>query len=398
MEDFFGDNIVVIFLFFLISVLNYSEIKLLEQRISVVYAVIIILKGLNVISIGMSVFFVLITLFIYIEILTDDEMKLKLVTNVFFKVIDCIYQSVFRFHFLEMCIVLELLQLSYNFQYYSIVSAFYICLSVLMAVITLNKVLSEDMEIANFTELYSKVEEYPIYSVMYDNETFVNARNILVHLEDKNFYTRKGYTVFSYSSAKSIVDRKVKESDGKTSRISVFCGMLKMLIYNMRTHNRGYSTIASQLLRSMAIKKGYSYNWNRKIYEFCYTYLFFASLENYMKRNHTDKLEHFRDYIIYLYFHYVNTFLGPDDLRFTKFLNAFDMAHDKKNSKDIYDLTNEGILVACWGLSKKTKRIINVKNVKQFIPNIDGVEFDCNLIKEMLGHLDKPFYDGQYLK
>lgn len=65
LEEFFGDNIVVIFLFFLISVLNYSEIKLLEQRISVVYAVIIILKGLNVISIGMSVFFVLITLFIY---------------------------------------------------------------------------------------------------------------------------------------------------------------------------------------------------------------------------------------------------------------------------------------------------------------------------------------------
>ncbi|MGN0319262.1 MAG: hypothetical protein ACI4E1_15160 [Lachnospira sp.] len=170
-----------------------------------------------------------------------------------------------------------------------------------------------------------------------------------------------------------------------------------MLIYNIRTHNRGYSTIASQLLRSMAVKRGYSNNWKRKIYEFCYTYLFFSSLEKYMKKNHTDKLEYFRDYIIYLYFRYVNTFLGEQDIRFTKFLNAFDMKRDKKNTKDIYDLTNEGILVACWGLSKKTKRIITSENAEYFIPCIDGVTFDYNLVKEMLAHLDKPFYNGQYL-
>ncbi|MGN0319261.1 MAG: hypothetical protein ACI4E1_15155 [Lachnospira sp.] len=190
MEDFFGDNIIVIFLFFLVSVLNYSEIKLLEQRISVVYTVIIILKGLNVIGIKMALFFVLITLFIYTEILTDDKMKLKLVTNVFFKIIDYLYLSVFRFHLSEICLALELLQLSYDYQQYLGIRIIYIFLSLLMTVIVINEVLSEDFQIADFTELYQKVEAYPIYTVKFNDKTFVNARKILVYLEDKNFYSR----------------------------------------------------------------------------------------------------------------------------------------------------------------------------------------------------------------
>lgn len=41
---------------------------------------------------------------------------------------------------------------------------------------------------------------------------------------------------------------------------------------------------------------------------------------------------------------------------------------------------------------------ISDENVKGKIPDIDGVNFDCDLIKEMINHLDSPYYDGQYLK
>lgn len=40
--------------------------------------------------------------------------------------------------------------------------------------------------------------------------------------------------------------------------------MFKSFIYNMKTHNRGYSTIGSQLLRSLAIKHGYENAMEKK--------------------------------------------------------------------------------------------------------------------------------------
>ena len=165
----------------------------------------------------------------------------------------------------------------------------------------------------------------------------------------------------------------------------------------MRTQRRGYSTIGSQLLRSLAIETGYDSKWKRKFFEAFYTNLFFKSLYNYLSRHKVANRQNYRQWLIYLYFHYVNTFLGDEDIRFYKFLNVFDMQYSKKNTIDIYDVSNEGILLACWGLSKKTKYITK-DNLSDWIPDIPGVKFEYNLLSEMIEHLNEPFYDGQYLK
>ena len=305
------------------------------------------------------------------------------------------YPVPFTFHIFEVTFSLVFYELSYSSNLLEIKVASMV-LAIFLSVWSIHTVLSEDMEYASFTEIYDKIMLHPLNEFKY-NQKFCQVSKILTYVEDRQFYTRKGYTVFSISSARNILEKKREESNYKKSRIIIFCSMFKSFIYNMKTHNRGYSTIGSQLLRSLAIKHGYENAWKRKIYEVIYTYIFFNCLYKYEVKYRVANREHFRDWIIYLYFHNVNTFLGKEDIRFSKILNAFDMQYNNLNEKDIYDISNEGVLIACWGLSKKTKYITK-ENIKDWIPNIEGVEFDVNKLIDMIKHLDEPYYNGQYLK
>lgn len=102
-----------------------------------------------------------------------------------------------------------------------------------------------------------------------------------------------------------------------------------------------------------------------------------------------------KQYFLYIYFHKVNTFLG--NAKFSKFLNAFDMQYSKENKKDIYDVSNEGIFIACMGLSKRADSI-NRLNIDYYLSLIQGVELDGNIICEMVDKMMSKPYAGNYLK
>ena len=72
------------------------------------------------------------------------------------------------------------------------------------------------------------------------------------------------------------------------------------------------------------------------------------------------------------------------------------MQYDKPNKKDIYDFSNEGIFIACMGLSKRAD-IIKIDNVNEYIDIIDNVELDAEKICEMVSIMMKKPYDGNYL-
>lgn len=84
------------------------------------------------------------------------------------------------------------------------------------------------------------------------------------------------------------------------------------------------------------------------------------------------------------------------DATFSKFLNAFDMQYNQKNKKDIYDCSNEGIFVACMGLSKRANRI-NEETVDYYLSVIDDVELDGKMICQMVSNMMSKPYDGNYL-
>lgn len=82
-------------------------------------------------------------------------------------------------------------------------------LAIFLSVWSLHTVLSEDMEYASFTEIYDKIMLHPLNEFKY-NEKFCHVSKILTYVEDRQFYTRKGYTVFSISSARNILEKKEK--------------------------------------------------------------------------------------------------------------------------------------------------------------------------------------------
>lgn len=103
-----------------------------------------------------------------------------------------------------------------------------------------------------------------------------------------------------------------------------------------------------------------------------------------------------KEYYLYIYFHKVNTFLG--NASFSKFLNAFDMQYNEKNKKDIYDCSNEGIFIACMGLSKRAKKI-NGNNIDVYLSNIDrNVDINRNEVLKMVSEMMSKPYKGNYLK
>ena len=150
-----------------------------------------------------------------------------------------------------------------------------------------------------------------------------------------------------------------------------------------------------QLVRSIGIKRGDTYDYRRKIFQILYSRMLFQGIERMMKEERVSRRRHFKKYLLYIYFHKVNTFLG--DVRFSKFLNAFDLKYDKKNDKDIYDCTNEGIFIACMGLSKRAVNITR-ENIDYYLQSIDNVELDSDIICDMVEKMmDRP-YEGNYLK
>ena len=91
----------------------------------------------------------------------------------------------------------------------------------------------------------------------------------------------------------------------------------------------------------------------------------------------------------------MNTFLG--DATFSKFLNVFDMKYDEKNEKDIYDCTNEGIFIACMGLSKRASYITR-ENIDYYLQRIGNVELNSEVICDMVERMMEKPYEGSYLK
>ena len=191
--DIFNNNMIVAFILFLTSILSYSEIKLQEQRIAIAYIVIFVLQAAGMISFKVAIVFILLTFVIYIEILTDDKMKLKIVTNIWYKTLDLIYQTVFMYHLIPAVFTVGLLEL-YNTNNFDngFINLFILPAALVFGVYTINRVLSEEIEFITFNEIYSKIMEYPINKFVC-NEKFCQASSILVAIEDKNFYQRKGY-------------------------------------------------------------------------------------------------------------------------------------------------------------------------------------------------------------
>jgi hypothetical protein len=149
-----------------------------------------------------------------------------------------------------------------------------------------------------------------------------------------------------------------------------------------------------QLIRTLGVKRGYNCTIRRKIFELLYSRMFFQGLKHLLEDERVSGRKHYNEYLLYIYFHTVNTFLG--NVTFSKFLNAFDMQYSRINEKDIYECTKEGIFIACMGLSKRASKI-NEDTIDNYLADIP-VSLDRDTVLTMVSEMMHKPYENNYLK
>lgn len=391
METLFNKNIIFIFFFAMIAIYNYSDLKE-YQRMAIIYISVYALAVLNIVGIKMALLLLIVSLFCFFEIFTSDEMKFKILVNPIYKAVDFIYISIFQYSFGGICLALLLLKIKLpeTFDKQNII---FRTLSFLFIVWTLTAMLQQKYVIHTFGEMYRVFTYFPINKIEF-NDKLYEACNILVSIEDKRYFEREAYSFFSVKYIISLIKGKIASQRGGKKVIYVLVNGNRF-IKNIFDESRGYSTIPMQLVRSLGIKRGYNYKYRRKIFEILYSRMFFKGIERMFNEDKVTQRQYFKEYLLYIYFHKVNTFLG--DATFSKFLNAFDMKYNRKNEKDIYDCTNEGIFIACMGLSKRATNI-TPENIDYYLQSIENDQLDAEIICDMVEKMmDRP-YDGNYLK
>ncbi len=387
MEALFENSPIFVFFFAMIAIFNYTDLKI-EQRLSIMYISIYALVATKAIGLKMAIFFLFITMFCYLEIFTNDEMKRKILTNPLYKFIDCLYLSFTQYYLFF--IILSVGCLYFRFDKWLGQNVIWLkVLSVFFFMVGIIKLLRQKYIINTFDDMYKIFEDYPINKVNFSNERFQDACLILTSIEDKYYFTRKSYTFLSISHIYNVAKNKIEQYD-------IFYAIKKAptFVNNIISYKRGYSTIPMQLIRSLGVTKGYNCTIRRKIFELLYSRMFFEGVKRLLKDECVTKREHYNEYLLYLYFHIVNTFLG--NATFSKFLNAFDMQFSKKNQKDIYECSKEGIFIACMGLSKRATKI-NENTIDYYLSNIP-TELNKNEILIMVSKMMSKPYNNNFLK
>lgn len=392
MEELFKDNLILFFLFAIISIYGYSEFKE-YQRVTILYITVYALSIIHIFSSTVSIILLFVSMFVFLEILTQDEMKLRILVNPFYKMIDCLYMGLFQYGLFEEILAVVLTGKKYEdvFGCYDII---YKLLSFLLMIISITNILRQKYVIKTFNEMYEIFNIFPINKVDF-NEKLFQANKILTKIEDATYFDRKGYTFLSLNALKCILNEKIR-GGSFLDKFKYTVSSSGKFVKNTIAGERGYSTIPMQLIRTLGIKRGYNYKYRRKIFELLYSRMFFEGIKKMLYENKIGRRNYFKEYCLYIYFHTVNTFL--ENIWFSKFLNAFDMQYSKKNIKDIYDCTNEGIFIACMGLSKRA--YINYfadKRIDAYIKNID-IELDKEKICEMAKNMMQKPYNGNYLQ
>lgn len=391
METLFNENTIFVFFFAMIAIYNYSDLKE-YQRMAIIYISVYALTVLNIIGVKLAVVLLIISLFCFFEIFTSDETKFKILVNPVYKIVDFIYISFSQYAFGGMCCALLMLRIKLP-EILNGQEVIFKILSFLLMVWTLTATLQQKYVIHTFGEMYRIFTYFPINKVNF-NEKLDEACSILTSIEDKLYFERKAYSFFYPPYLLRILKNKVNNQRGSRKIVAIFSAG-NCFVRNIFNESRGYSTIPMQLMRSIGIKRGYNYKYRRKIFEIIFSRMFFKGIERMLYEDQVAQRQYFKKYLLYIYFHKVNTFLG--NATFSKFLNAFDMKYNKRNEKDIFDCTNEGIFIACMGLSKRADCITR-DNIDYYLQGIENVVLDSELICDMVEKMmDRP-YGGNYLR
>lgn len=332
--EIFQNNYFFIYIWICLSVFNYSNFTDNHKVITLYFInfAVIILHIFNYVT---SISLLFISLFIFLEIFSDDNVKMIIFDKTCYKLLDYFFIIFFQYSIFEILLALSLFHYSHHT----------IChiLAIIFFLLTIINITRDKFTIATVTELKSKcnpsINKIPFDEI--DSDIF----ELLIDIEDITYRERGNHYTFL---SKYLIKSKFKKICENKTNIRQYINNTNII--------RGYSTLPMQLIRTIGIKTGfatfrptknicdticlYSSVIRRKIYELVYAELFFNGLRNYYEKNVYINSDRYKDYLIYIYLKNAPTVVGN-----TKYDNIFKFMDD-----EIENWTKEKCLIAYAGL------------------------------------------------
>lgn len=366
MEELFSSNLFAIYIIACIAVISYTNFGE-NQRMFLLYLFAYATAFFQIFRVLSSVVLLMMITFVFLEYLTEDVKKLSLITKLRYKVYDYVFLMLFQYHFLWILMAFIALHISCSNDCY--IQIWLKIVSIGLLFIGMHLSISQPFKIKSITEMGRVFEKIPPYSFEYQDR-MQEKFNLLCDFEDKTYFQRKN----SYSCITVEYAICWKNNHRIKGRGIVH----KILLHSQKFPHifrlsRGYSTPEMQLLRTVGITRGYDkYKIQRKVFEVVYAKIFFSSLKEFHQANTNLALQHYREYLLYVYFQTVMTKINGK--KYAPLSSVF------SNDRDVSNWSMNGLFIACLGLSF---REVDDYSLELFSDIIEKYALDINRIREL---------------
>lgn len=380
-------------------ILFISEIKISndnsKEKVLLSYIIMLVLKFFNLVSVYFIIPFSIIFYFIFIELIFNKEEDRILIYNWLSYILDFIYKLIFKYCYLGFIISLIFVTNKVPSSISSLLGnnelIYYLCaiLSIIIYIVTISKVLNNRFKTLSLHEIRNEINNTLSFKGYYHSFKLYQFTKILTFFEDRSFLSReKSFTLLNFEFIKYKYNRVLLNRKNKIYTIKFIGNILKHIVttisvifktviyffriliniikklYKMFTKKqkiktirsliRGYSTLEMQLIRTIALKDGYERIYQRKIYEYFYSYIVFKSLYEEFKYYKYKNIDEFKYYLINIYILKAPTFInGP------RYSNIFALY---KNRDNVLDISNEEFFIYCLGLAGRKLTIDKILN------------------------------------
>lgn len=330
----FINNIFYVYFFSCIVILNYGSFSKM-QKIALIYTTTFAMKLCTDTKTSVSLIVLVLFMFVLEEYLTQDKVKLQLITKIWDKILDFLYEFIFQDAGGWMCITLALscnkcyewLNKTFhtNKVYYIVVFIFFF--------ISVHRLCTCKFVMKSFTDIKSYFDEYVERDLHLSDPEVRERLELLTELEDRSYFIRKNsynwisLDFFRYKKGQRkqrrqkkngfhtlgkrwkkcwlILCRKgIRYCFGKMfDRMREKCWNCQRYLSGIKRRIRGCSTLEMQFMRVKGLELGYNCTVRRKFFEFIYSYLFFSGLKRYYQHTVTSKEKYFKEFILFVYIH-----------------------------------------------------------------------------------------------
>lgn len=333
-----------------------------SQKIIVVYMLSYCLRLFDIIEFKAIIIVLNIVAFLYLEFLTKDNVKNKILNNIWDKIKDYIYKIIFEFS--GVYFLISIIIISYNFvpqiHFFSVNIPVANIISIILIMYTFNNVISEKYATLTFSQIKKKMDNVIIWTkIPKISEENKEKLNMLVDIEDKSYFIRESsynflsiefftYKMYQKTLKKESIKCKLKRRK-MMNYIKIFFRDLlstENFCKKISKYVRGYSTIEMQLIRTLGIQYGYNFVVYRKIYELMYSKMFFKNLLKYMNKAYlnTKGCCSFKEYLLNIYINVASIRINDKD--FKHMLEIW-------NTRKLEDVSKEEFLISILGLSRR---------------------------------------------